>query len=149
MYITNWQFVNKYLSNISNINEVLDMLDIVKKLLKKYSRNLKNENIISIISWENKNIADFIKSLSLYWKLNISNIVIIERLIKKTNTGYKKQFKVLSDYENINIIDNTLKDKFWSIDINKENVLEKWVTVIWEWNYYKRVLSNDLDKLLK
>lgn len=150
LYISNIEFVNKYLIEARNIDQLLFFCDVVKKLSKKYWKKLLSETFLVKIQNVDQDLAWFIRILKMWGKMDSRKISDVQRIIKDKSWDYTKNFEIES--VSPQLIESTITQKLksiswnvWVLTISSKNI---WLKVKWEWMYYNRSLENDLEKLL-
>ena len=151
MHITNKQFALILKENSEDINNVVHLLQTSIKVLKKYGQNVFAKEYMEAITHVDKDLGKILISLNHAWKIKITNITSILRLVKENNKNYKHQYTIHSpkntDTKRIESFIHD-KDKEQSI-IEQENTQSTEVIIKGEWNYYKRSAIAEAEKLLQ
>lgn len=150
LYISNIEFVEKYLLDKNNVDKILSFFDIVKFLSKKYGKKLRTETFLNKIQQIDNDLCDFIKILNIWWKLEKKKISDLQRIIKDKMVDYTKSYEIVSkNSKSIEpVIVERLKNISWTVNVWLTDSTQIGLAVKWEWMYYNRTLENDLDKLL-
>jgi len=149
MKIKNTELVNTLLWAWVNPNLLVDGFLVVWKLIKRHGKVLFTDKYINEISNINKDISSIISILKSVNKITYQNTKDIVSLIKKMADNYKMEFIISSDSKEHNKkLENHLDDKFKDLQTHKDILQKLWVSVSWEWRYFKKDLDSDLEKLL-
>jgi len=149
MKTTNTNLINILLWAWIKPNMLVDSFSIIAKLIKKHGKMLFTEKYIQEISQVASNLWNLISILKAVHKIDYKDMKSLILMTKRLADNYSPEFQISSDSNDHN---QKLKDyintKFQESNINT-NVLDKiWVSVSWEWRYYKRDLDSDLEKIL-
>ncbi len=148
VYITNWDFVSKYLYQIEDFDSLISLIDQSLWLLKQYGRNLKSPKNIETIKKIDSSLASFISLLDNVGKLNKKDITKIKYILKSSGRDYQKQFSLSTTKDISPEISSSLKQKFGDVDLRYEHSKTVWLSLKGEGYYFKRDVETDLDKLL-
>lgn len=130
-------------------NDLAAQLFIVSKLAKKYWSALFSQKYIKEISSAEKNLSELIIILKQFGKTKYSDIKKLITIVKQVATDYDLSFKISSDsqkhnQELLSYIENKFKNSKTDLGLS----WNLWVSVFWEWRYYKKNLDSDLKKIL-
>jgi len=128
---------------------LVDSFSIIAKLIKKHGKMLFTEKYIQEISQVASNLWNLISILKVVHKVDYKDMKSLILVTKRLADNYNPELQISSDSKDHN---QKLKDyintKFQESNINT-NVLDKiWVSISWEWRYYKKDLDSDLGKIL-
>jgi len=146
---TNTKLINILLWAWIKPNILVHNFLILWKLIKKYGKMLFTQKYIKEISnidqglW---NLILILKATGNVWYQDTKNLVV---LVKRLAKNYCPEFEIESDSKEHNDdFKKYINTKFQNSQINTK-VLEKiWVSISWEWRYYKKDLDSDLGKIL-
>lgn len=149
MKTTNTKLINILLWAWIKPNLLVHNFLILWKLIKKYGKMLFTQKYIKEISnidqglW---NLILILKATGNVWYQDTKNLVV---LVKRLAKNYCLEFEIESDSKEHNDdFKKYINTKFQNSQINTK-VLEKiWVSISWEWRYYKKDLDSDLGKIL-
>lgn len=151
MRITDRQFASILRESSSDTNNIVHLLQTSMKVLKKYGQNVFTKEYMEAITNVDQNLAKILISLKHAWKIKVSNITSILRLVKENNKNYKHEYRIQRPKNaNTKQIESFIhdKDKEQSI-IEQEDTQSTEVIVKGEWNYYKRSAIAEAEKLLQ
>lgn len=149
MRINNQKLAQIFLNTSIKTNDLITYFDISIKLIKKYKKKLVLSDVLSIIKNVDENLYTIIMILNYYDKLNISSIKNIVSEIKQQSKEYSPTFNVnIIEHSQKHDIEKLLTDKFPKCTVKKNQNLDLWAYIHWEWWYYKRNIDQDLQKLL-
>jgi len=149
MRITNKALSQIFLDWWIAVNDLILYLEASMKLLKKYKKKLILSDILSVIKDVDKNLYSIVIILQYYEELDISSIKNIIKEIKQESKDYVPTFtiNIIEQSQKYNIED-LLNKKFPKCSVKKNQNLDVWAFIHWEWWYYKRNIDQDLQKLL-
>ncbi len=149
MKFTSNKLIEIILSSWIDPNKLVDLLFLVSKLIKKYGKMLFNQKYIKEISSINKDLWDIINILNIVDKKSYNDVKFIIILIKKVAENYFLKFSINSDSSEHNkLIENYIKNKFTKSKVELDTKWKLWISVSWEWRYYRKDLDSDLKKIL-
>ena len=150
-YITNWEFIKKYLLEVSNIDELLEYFNLIEQIIKKYSKEIKNHKFLDTILNMDESLKIFIEILIKFSKFNKKDINSIKVLLKRNNNNYKKHIKIWIpkiDWNFNKDINSYIDTKFKNVEVSEWEIDDLWISIVWEGYYYKRSLNKDIEKIL-
>lgn len=151
-YITNQKFVELLLSDLQEKDDLLSIFFVCQHLFKKYWNKIFNSDFSELLNTVSPEVIMLCNLLQKHNKFNSNDLDSIIKLIKKEYPDYTKNVDIISLSLNTDLsdkIDEVLSKKFNKFSSNKLKWEEIWIVIKWDWNYYKRSLNSDLDKLLK
>jgi len=149
MKTTNTELINILLWSWIQPNILVDGFLIVGKLTKRHGKMLYTDKYIKEISEVDPNISNLVSILKHTNKTEHQDIKNLIRMIKSSSDKYKPEFNISSDSKDHNEkLKEYIDTKFQSSKINTNAWDKIWVSISWEWRYYKKDLDSDLEKIL-
>lgn len=149
MRINNQTLVQTFLNTTIKTNDLIVYFDIIIKLIKKYKKKLIIPDVLVIIKSVDDNLYTLLMILDHYDKLSISSVKTIISEIKTQSKEYVPTFTVnIIEHSQKHDIEKLLTDKFPKCTVKKNQNIDLWAYIHWEWWYYKRNIDQDLQKLL-
>lgn len=150
MRLTNEQFVEQIMSFDVKSNDLVTYFVIGSKLLKTYGKVIYTESYSKIINNISPDLWRVILMLKLSKKDHPEDIKNLIRLIKSRSKNYTPEFTIKTDSEeHYTQIVSYLNENFEGNTTTKHTSMWNSIRVSGEWWYYKRWLSQDIQKILK
>ena len=142
--------VHTLLESTITTNDLVIYFDSIIILLKKHRRNIQSSTIADIIKKIDPTLYTVIEILLLAHKCTISDIKELSKIVKQSDTTYKKIFDVALTKDSVQYktIEKELSTKFPESQITQNANEDLGAYVHGEWRYYKRNIDQDLQKML-
>lgn len=127
-------------------NDLVSYLEIIVKLQKRYGKNFYHPKILSCIKDIDKETYILLHETQKLTTKDIQKLII---QIKKTSSSYVPTFTICTprnDYKKA--LEEQIGHHFTQYNTQYQEDINLWVTVSWEWRYYKRNIDQDIQKLL-
>lgn len=149
MKLTNTNLIGILLWSGINPNQLIDLFFVVSKLNKRFWRLLFSSKYIDEIYNIDKTVWDIIVILKKTNKIQYQDVKNLISIVKNNAKDYSPEFNINSTSGiNISGLEKHINLKFKDSKINHKSIDEIWVSINWEWWYYKKTLNSDIEKIL-
>ena len=110
---------------------------------------LYTKKYIEKVSTVDKNVWAILFILKNIGKVSYEEIKSLIKITKMVSKEYKPEFVIRSDSQiHRNKLSEYIRAKFDNCEVTTGTLGKVWVSISWEWRYYRRNLDSDLKKLL-
>ncbi len=149
MKLTNTNLIEILLWSWINPNQLIDLFFVISKLNKKFWKLLFSSKYIDEISNIDKTVWDIILILKKTNKIQYQDTKNLINIVKSKAQDYSPEFTIQSSSDvDISDFKKHITSRFKNSKINLKSTDEIWVSVSWEWWYYKKTLNSDIEKML-
>jgi cysteinyl-tRNA synthetase len=148
-FISNEDFVHKFLVEALQKKHVLRYLLVIVWLIKKYGHKLDiSEWYLDTIRKKFPEIVKTYEVLHTLGKTNIKDLNDIIKICKKIYAQYKKEFTIVSGISSQESLTNYIHKRFSDTDLTLSETSVLGIDIKGEWYRYHRNIDNDLDTIL-